>query len=122
MAVEFVDGAPVLRVEGGKVGSVSQFHEVFAATIGIPEGRFLGGQAWISDMIDLDDPDHNVCAVSVAPGQVLTLKIDNSHLLAKRARKVLIELSSLAAFVNAARLARGQGPILALAYSETSPI
>jgi hypothetical protein len=59
-----------------------------------------------------------MCSVSVEPGTVITLVLENVVSLKTNAPDIYEELIECAAFVNWRRVNEGQPPVLVLAFHE----
>ena len=108
---------PVITIDTSRISDWDSFHAVFTEVFGFPGFYGKNAAAWIDCMTCLDDPSAEMSQVHCAPGQVVTLKLDSARDLASRCPEVFSTLQECAAFVNWRRLERGQGPVLALAYS-----
>jgi len=106
----------VIVMNGAQLIGHDGFHETFANTFGFPDFYGRNMDAWIDCMSYLDEPEAGMSKVSVQPGQVVTLRIDDYSHLKEQAPKQWLDLLEAAAFVNWRRTEDGRGAILALAF------
>ena len=90
------------------------FHDVFDAAFGFPDFYGRNRDAWIDCMTRLDE---DFSKVRVAPGEVLTLRLENTNALEKSAPDILANLLEMAGFVNDRRTGIGQPPVLQISRS-----
>jgi hypothetical protein len=72
--------------------------------------------AWIDCMFSLDDAEAGMSAITVEPGGVLTLQLNEVREFAKRCPEQYAALIECAAFVNWCRVEQGQNAVIALAF------
>lgn len=93
------------------------FHTVFADVLGFPKFYGRNMNAWI-DCLTYADEDDGMRSVTVAPGQVLTLQLDEVEAFAARCPEQYAAIIEGSAFVNWRRIEVGDPPVLALAFSK----
>lgn len=106
----------MVRIDARDIVDASSFHSAFAVAFGFPDFYGRNMDAWIDCLSYLDDPDAGMCAVHVAPGQCLSLVIENADGLKKRCPDLFEDLIECCVFVNWRRIETGQPPVLALAF------
>lgn len=90
------------------------FHEVFADVLGFPSFYGRNMDAWIDCMTSADEPEAQMLAQPVRPGDLLTLRIDNASEFAVRCPDQYEALVECTAFVNYRRVETGGTPVLSL--------
>ena len=90
------------------------FHEVFAEAFGFPDFYGANMDAWIDCMSYADEPEGQMMAIAVRPGELLTLQIDNASDFAARCPEQFKALVECTAFVNYRRVEVGGTPVLSL--------
>jgi hypothetical protein len=93
------------------------FHDVFAGVLGFPSFYGRNMDAWIDCMTSADDPDAQMVARAVLPGELLTLQIDDISDFASRCPELFKALIECTAFVNHRRVEVGNTPVLSLLFS-----
>jgi hypothetical protein len=93
---------------------------VFAETLGFPSFYGRNMDAWIDCMTSLDDADSGMSSVTVPPGEILTLEIEDVTSFALRCPQQFAAMVECAAFVNWRRLEQGEPAVLALSYYRAS--
>jgi hypothetical protein len=93
------------------------FHTVFAEKLGFPDFYGRNMNAWI-DCLTYADEDDGMRSVTVQPGQVLTLQLDDIRDFAARCPDLYAGLIEASAFVNWRRIELGSGAVLALSFHE----
>ena len=88
-------------------------------SLGFPEFYGRNMNAWVDCMTYVDDADAGMTRISVPPGSVLTLHIDNVDSLARVCPDQYTALIECTAFVNWRRIEAGQGSVLALSFHKT---
>jgi hypothetical protein len=71
-------------------------------------------------MTSVDDPDAGMSAVTVDPGEILTLEIHDVTAFSVRCPEQFESLLDCAAFVNWRRLEQREPVVLALSYYQSS--
>lgn len=92
----------------------NSFHDVFRKALGFPEFYGCNMDAWIDCLTSADDPTSGMTSPSVAPGDLLTLRMDGAADFHRRCPEQYVALVECAAFVNYRRIEVGQPPVLAL--------
>lgn len=105
----------MLRIDANEIVDTESFHSVFAAALGFPVFYGRNMNAWIDCLSDLDDADAGMTTIHVAPGQVLTLIMDNAGGFKARCPELFAAFLECAAFVNWRRIEVGQAPVLTVA-------
>lgn len=93
------------------------FHEVFAEALGFPDFYGENMDAWIDCLTYADEPEAQMLARGVPPGELLTLQIDDASDFAVRCPEQFKALVECAAFVNYRRVEVGGKPVLCLLMS-----
>ena len=93
------------------------FHEVFAGALGFPAFYGANMDAWIDCMTYADEPEAQMLARAVRPGELLTLQIDDASDFAVRCPEQFKALVECTAFVNYRRVEAGGKPVLSLLMS-----
>ena len=103
----------VVKVPTEKIVDWDSFHDVFQDVFKFADYYGRNMNAWIDLMYYLDLPGQ-VDAISVEPGVVVGLRLDDAANFARRTPDLYAALVECAAFVNHARLKAGQEPLLAI--------
>jgi RNAse (barnase) inhibitor barstar len=90
------------------------FHSVFAKTLGFPGYYGRNMNAWIDCMTYLDDADAGMTTVTVAPGELFHLEVEDTQNFQKRVPEIFQAFIECAAFVNMRRIEQEENPVLAL--------
>ena len=90
------------------------FHTTFQEALGFPGFYGKNMDAWIDCMSAIDDPEAELSAVTVAPGELLMLELADSLELAARRPDIWQDLIEGVTFVNQRRVDAGEPAILAL--------
>jgi len=106
----------VVNIDAGRIVDWDTFHAVFAETLGFPDFYGKNMNAWIDCMTDVDDPGGRMTAITVQPGAVLTLQLNNARSFAERCPEQYAALVEATAFVNWRRIDVGQPAVLALSF------
>lgn len=109
--------SPVIHVDGSRINDWDSFHEEFARLLGFPSFYGRNMDAWIDCLTYLDEDD-GMRSVTVLPGQVLTLHIENYKAFMARCPELVTTLFECAAFVNWRRIEQGGTAVLALSISD----
>ena len=104
----------VITIAADQITDWDSFHSVFQSTLGFPEfyGRNLN--AWIDCMTDIDDSPRGMTSVSVSPGELVALRIDDAADFERRCPEQYRALIECTAFVNYRRMEVGEAPVLTL--------
>ena len=103
----------IIDIDGSKIKDHETFHEVFQDTLGFPKFYGRNMDAWNDCMGDLD-ADSGMTKITVQPGGMVILKINNANDFKNNAPEEYKDLIECTAFVNFARIGMGQDPILSL--------
>jgi len=95
----------------------ASFHAVFAEVLGFPDFYGANMDAWIDCMTYADDPEAQMIARGVQPGELLTLQIEEASDFGARCPEQFKALVECTAFVNYRRVEVGGRPMLALLMS-----
>jgi len=109
---------PVVRLDGRTLTDAPTFHAVLAKAFGFPKSYGKNLDALVDCLTELDNAAAAMSKVCVPPGHVLTLLLEGTAALQASHRELYDALVETVAFVNARRLERGQGPVLALAFTK----
>ena len=104
----------IVRVNAAEIQDWSSFHAVFQRVFGFPDFYGHNLDAWIDCMTSLDAPEDGLSRVSVSPGEMLLLRIDQADEFQKRCPAQYAALLDGSAFVNRRRVEVGEAPILGL--------
>lgn len=107
----------IIDVPVKRIVDWTTFHDVFAEALGFPAFYGRNMDAWIDCMTCADDPDAGMIRITVQPGQLMTLKIDDAADFARRCPKQFNALIECTAFVNFRRVETGGAPVLSLLLS-----
>lgn len=106
----------IVAIDAARITNWETFHDEFVRVFGFPDFYGRNMDAWIDCMTSLDAPEDRLSALTVAPGQVVTLAIDHLDELAARCPEIYEALIDCSGFVNWRRIERRGEPILALSY------
>lgn len=104
----------VVKVPVEKITDWPTFHLIFQETLGFPSFYGKNMDAWIDCMTSVDRPDDGMSAVTVSPGQLLVLRIDDPFEFKARCPEQYDALVECAAFVNFRRMQIDEPPVIAL--------
>jgi hypothetical protein len=107
----------VVPIPTSSISDWSTFHAVFAEALGFPSFYGANMDAWIDCLTYADEPEAQMVAKAVRPGELLTLTIDDAADFAARCPDQFRELLECTAFVNYRRVELGKGPVLSLLIS-----
>ncbi|MBU1345652.1 MAG: barstar family protein [Alphaproteobacteria bacterium] len=93
------------------------FHKLFAHVLGFPAYYGMNMDAWIDCMTYADEPEAQMLAKGVPPGELLTLQINDAADFAVRCPEQFKALVECTAFVNYRRVEIGGTPVLCLLMS-----
>jgi RNAse (barnase) inhibitor barstar len=96
------------------------FHDVFQRVLGFPDFYGRNMDAWIDCMTSVDAPADGLTKVTVRPGELLVMRIDNALNFRRRCPEQFEALIECCAFVNFRRTDVGHAPVLALLLNGTS--
>lgn len=104
----------VVIIPTNEIVGWDSFHQVFRTVLGFPEFYGCNMNAWIDCLTSVDDASSGMTTPSVAPGDLLTLRIDDAADFRRRCPEQHAALLDCAAFVNYRRIEVGEPPVLAL--------
>ena len=104
----------IISIPTDQITDWDSFHVAFQAALGFPGFYGRNMDAWIDCMTCVDDPPSGMSTACVAPGELMTLRIDNAAQFRRRCPEQYDALIECAAFVNYRRMERGGTPVLAL--------
>jgi len=104
----------VVTIPVDQITDWPSFHEVFRRTLGFPEFYGCNMDAWIDCMTSVDTPADGLSSVTVAPGNVLVLRIDDPFSFRRRCPEQYDALIECSGFVNLRRTEVGDEPVIAL--------
>ena len=87
---------------------------MFKKVLGFPDFYGRNMNAWIDCMTSVDTPPDGLSSVTVAPGEILILRIDDPLGFRRRCPEQYDALIKCSAFVNFRRTELGEAPVLAL--------
>ena len=90
------------------------FHDVFQKVLGFPNFYGRNMDAWIDCMTSVDAPADGLTTVTIPPGDVLILRVDDPFDFRRRCPAQYDALIECSAFVNLRRTEVGEPPVLAL--------
>jgi RNAse (barnase) inhibitor barstar len=102
------------RFQTQSIHDWDSFHSVFAETLSFPSYYGFNMNAWIDCMTDLDDADAGMTTVTVAPGELFHLEVEDTQNFQKRVPEIFQAFIECAAFVNMRRIEQEENPVLAL--------
>lgn len=114
----------VVEIAVQRIVDWESFHEVFRKALGFPSFYGCNMDAWIDCMTSVDSVGDGLATVTVQPGEMLVLKIDDAFGFRQRCPEQYNALVECSAFVNFRREEVGEGPVLAILFSgrpEASP-
>lgn len=104
----------IITIPTDQITDWNSFHSVFQAVFGFPEFYGRNMDAWIDCMTCSDDPASGMVDASVAPGDLITLRIDDAPDFRQRCPEQYNALIDGVAFVNYRRIELGRAPVLTL--------
>jgi hypothetical protein len=105
----------IVAVDAGRIVDWPSFHDSFAEAFGFPDWYGRNMDAWI-DLFTHMDEDDTATAVSVRPGETVTILLEGGRDLDRRAPQLYDAVVECAAFVNWRRIEVGGTPYLCLAF------
>ena len=110
---------PVATIPCGHIRDWDTFYGVFMEIFRFPHG-LKGMDGWIDYMSSADSPEDEFIPPEfiAAPGDVLTLQLDDVAEFAERCPEQYAALVECSAFVNWRRIEIGERPILALSFNK----
>ena len=91
----------VISIPTAEITDWPSFHEVFKTTLGFPHFYGRNMDAWIDCMTSIDRADDGMSAITVEPGQLLIMEIDDE--LRVRCPEQFIAVVECTGFVNRRR-------------------
>jgi hypothetical protein len=110
----------VIAIPVDRISDWASFHDVFQQALGFPDFYGRNMDAWIDCMTSVDTVADGLTNVTVPPGEVLLLRIDDPFDFKRRCPEQYDALLECSAFVNSRRTERGEPPVLALLLNGTS--
>jgi len=104
----------IVSLAAEEIADWPSFHSVFRRTFGFPDFHGQNMNAWVDCMTYLDDSDAGMTSITVAKGDLLILRIDDTFKFKSRCPDQYDALVECAAFVNYRRIEVGELPVLAL--------
>jgi hypothetical protein len=105
--------ALLVKIPVEKISDWPSFHQVFQEVLGFPAFYGRNMNAWIDCLTSVDSPGQGMSAVTVSPGGILILKIDNPFDFRRRCPEQYEALIECSAFVNFRREEAGEAPVIA---------
>jgi hypothetical protein len=109
-----------VSIDTRRITDWNTFHSVFAELLGFPSFYGRNMNAWIDCMTYIDDRAAGMSSLTVEPGQVLTLELEDATGFSARCPEQFAALLDCAAFVNWRRIEQGESSVLAVAYQKAS--
>jgi len=110
-----------VRIETRRIRDWDSFHTIFADAFGFPGFYGRNMDAWIDCMTYLDEPEAEMTRVTVAPGNVVVIQLDEVDDFAKRCPNQYRAVIECSAFVNFRRLDVGEPAVIALSFEKSPP-
>ena len=107
----------IIKIPTDQIKDWDSFHSVFQSTLGFADFYGRNMDAWVDCMTYIDGPPDEMTRVSVPPGEILALHIDNAPDFQRRCPEQYQALIESVSFVNFRRMERGGTPVLALMRS-----
>jgi Barstar (barnase inhibitor) len=104
----------VIAIAVDRITDWASFHNVFQHTLGFPDFYGRNMDAWIDCMTSVNAAADGLTTVTVPPGEVLVLRIDDPFDFKRRCPEQYDALIECSAFVNYRRTDVGEPPVLAL--------
>jgi len=104
----------VVKIPAEKIHDWASFHDVFKSTLGFPNFYGSNINAWINCMTSIDSADDGLSKITVAPGSILILHIEDAFRFRDRCPEQYDALVECCGFVNYRRVEVGESPVLAL--------
>jgi hypothetical protein len=101
-------------LDASPIRDADSFHDVFTEVLGFPEWYGRNMDAWIDCMTHLDDPEAGMSRVTVSPGEILVLEVEDAAGLKSRCPDLWMSLLECAAVVNWRRTEVGLPEVLAI--------
>src|SRR5271169_4750763 len=104
----------VIAIPVDRITDWASFHDVFQLALGFADFYGRNMDAWIDCMTSVDTAADGLTTVTVRPGQLLVLRIDDPFAFKRRCPEQYDALIECSAFVNLRRASVGNPPVLAL--------
>ena len=108
----------IIRIDARRLSDSAGLHAALNEAFGFPKEYGNNLDALVDCLTHLDDPKTRMSRVQLTPGQVALLVLDHADNKGKQG-PLFRSLVDAIAFVNWRRLAKGQPPVLALAYDHS---
>lgn len=89
-----------IKIDLPRIKDWPSFHDVFAEAMGFPGFYGRNMNAWIDCMSYIDDPEAEMSAVVVKPGEILELELDGVEQFSDRSPDILKDLFLCTGCVN----------------------
>ena len=110
-----------VTLNAGAMTDESSFHTECQSVLGFPAFYGRNMSAWVDCMGCVDDPSSGMSTVTVTPGDVLVLSIENAGNFKRRCPDLRLLILECAAFVNRRRIDQGGVAVLSVsAYAQRS--
>ena len=106
----------IIVIDCRRITDSDSLHTVFAERLGFPAFYGRNMDAWIDCLTSVDDVSAGMSVVTVSPGSVLVLQLDNVKDLQTRSPHLYAAIVEGSSFVNWRRIARGDEPVLSLSF------
>lgn len=97
-----------------KIADWPTFHDAFQRVLGFPDFYGRNMNAWIDCMTSVDTASDGMSTITVQPGEILILRIDDPFDFRRRCPEQYDALVECTAFVNFRRVEVGELPVLAI--------
>ncbi len=108
----------ILKLDGKRITSAATLHEALNEVFGFASTYGKNFDALIDVLTHLDNPTSGLSRVQIPHGGCLTLLVQHPDFALKQSPDVWRNFQDAIAFVNFRRTEKGQGAIVALAYSQ----
>ncbi len=108
---------PIVSINCSLIVNRDTFHDVFHEAFGFSAFYGRNMDAWIDCMTSLDEED-GMRSVTIKPGEVLTLQLNNYKDFKARCPDIAQDIIECSAFVNWRRNDTDEGSVLALSFYE----
>ncbi len=108
---------PVVKIDCSLITDHDTFHNVFDDAFGFPGFYGRNMNAWIDCLTSLDEDD-GMRSITILPGQVLTIQLENYKDFKARCPALLDDIIECSAFVNWRRIETGEPSVLALSFHD----
>jgi RNAse (barnase) inhibitor barstar len=107
----------IVKIDCSLIADRDTFHNVFKDAFGFPEFYGRNMDAWIDCLTSLDEDD-GMRTITIQPGQVLTIQLENYKDFKARCPALLDDIIECSAFVNWRRIETGEPSVLALSFHD----